>query len=136
MFSSLREVRQLRENSWMGMPRQHPGPTFDGTKNENFIWSTPNGPIRKVNRLKSKSEHLPKILPTTGWSEPSLRKYLRKNENMTIKNLVDQVRYTVLLRWMVDISDVFIIEGGQANVEGFDLGIHPGPTFDGTKMKI
>ena len=34
MFSSLREVKQLRENSWMGMPGQHPGPTMDGTKNE------------------------------------------------------------------------------------------------------
>ena len=37
---------------------------------------------------------------------------------------------------MVDISDVFITKGGQASVEGFDLGIpglHPGPTTDGTK---
>ena len=37
MFSSLREVRQLRENSWMGVPGQHPGPTMDWTKKENFF---------------------------------------------------------------------------------------------------
>ena len=57
-------------------------PGADGwrDKNENFCWSTPNDPIRKVNRLESIFEHLPKILPTTGWSQPSLRNFPGKKK--------------------------------------------------------
>ena len=55
-----------------------PGADRRRDKNENFFWSTPNDPIRKVNRLKSIFEHLSKILSTTGWSQPSLRNFSRK----------------------------------------------------------
>ena len=55
-----------------------PGADRRWDKNENFLWSTPNDPIRKVNRLESIFEHLSKILSTTGCSQPSLRKFLRK----------------------------------------------------------
>ena len=96
-----------------------PGADRRRDKNENFFWSIPNDPIRKVNRLKSIFEHLSKILPTTGWSQPSLRNFSRRNENTTIKNSTGQVCYTVIQWWMVDISDVIIIEVGQLSVEGF-----------------
>ena len=94
-----------------------PGADRRRDKNENFFWSIPNDPIRKVNRLKSIFEHLSKISPTTGWSHPSLRKFSRK---IWKHDHQKPGRYTVILWWTVDISDVFIIiEGGQASVVGF-----------------
>ena len=103
-----------------GMPGQHLGNTrgrpSTGQK-WNFFWSTPNDPIRKVKRLKSIFEHLSKISPTTGCSHPSLRKFSRK---IWKHDHQKPGRYTVILWWTVDISDVFIIiEGGQASVVGF-----------------
>ena len=94
-----------------------PGADRRRDKNENFFWSTPNDPIRKVNRLKSIFEHLSTISPTTGCSHPSLRKFSRK---IWKHDHQKPGRYTVILWWTVDISDVFvIIEGGQLSVEGF-----------------
>ena len=78
-----------------------PGADRRRDKNENFFWSTPNDPIRKVNRLKSIFEHLSKISPTTGWSQPGLRIFLTKNEYTTIKNSAGQVRYAGIVRWYI-----------------------------------
>ena len=78
-----------------------PGADHRRDKNEIFFWSTPNDPIRKVNRLKSIFEHLSKISPTTGWSQPGLRIFLTKNEYTTIKNSAGQVRYAGIVRWYI-----------------------------------
>ena len=78
-----------------------PGADRRRDKNENFFWSIPNDPIRKVNRLKSIFEHLSKISPTTGWSQPGLRIFLTKNEYTTIKNSAGQVRYAGIVRWYI-----------------------------------
>ena len=100
----------------LGMPGQT-GFGCQRDKNKNFCSLTPNDPIRKVNRLKSIFEHLSKISPTTGWSQPSLRNFSRK---IWKHDHQKPGRYTVILWWTVDISDVFIIiEGGQLSVEGF-----------------
>ena len=94
-----------------------PGADRRRDKNEIFFWSTPNDPIRKVKRLKSIFEHLSKISPTRGCSHPSLRKFSRK---IWKHDHQKPGRYTVILWWTVDISDVFIIiEGGQSSVVGF-----------------
>ena len=91
-----------------------PGADRRRDKNENFFWSIPNDPIRKVNRLKSIFEHLSKISPTTRCSHPSLRKFSRK---IWKHDHQKPGRYTVIVWWTVDISDVFIIiEGGQLSV--------------------
>ena len=72
----------------LGMPGQT-GFGCQRDKNKNFCSLTPNDPIRKVNRLKWKFEHLSKIFPTTGWSQPSLRKFSPKSENKVFDHLVE-----------------------------------------------
>ena len=93
-----------------------PGADRRRDKNENFFWSTPNDPIRKVNRLESIFEHLSKISPTRGCSHPSLRKFSRK---IWKHDHQKPGRYTVILWWTVDISDVFIIRGRSVKCGGF-----------------
>ena len=89
------------------MPGQHLGNTrgrpSTGQK-WNFFWSIPNDPIRKVNRLKSIFEHLSKISPTTGWSQPSLRNFSRKiwkHDHQKLGRSSSLYSYTMMNGWYI-----------------------------------
>ena len=55
-----------------GHARATPGADHGRDKKWKIFWSTPNGPIRKVNWLESTFKHLLIILCTPGASQPSL----------------------------------------------------------------
>ena len=81
-----------------------PGADRRRDKNENFFWSIPNDPIRKVNRLKSIFEHLSKISPTTGWSQPSLRNFSRKiwkHDHQKLGRSSSLYSYTMMNGWYI-----------------------------------
>ena len=59
---------------------------------------SPNGSIRKVKWLESKSEHFLQNLPTTGGQRPSLRNFSANNKNKVLDHFID-------LGWF-DLSDM------------------------------
>ena len=54
-----------------------------------FFRNSPNGSIRKVKWLKTKSEHLLQNMPTTGGHKPSLRIFSVNTESKVFGHFID-----------------------------------------------
>ena len=67
-------------------------------KNSFIFRNSPNGPIHKVKRLKTESEHLLQNVPTTGCHRLSLRNFSVNNENKVFGLFIN-------LDWLV-LSDI------------------------------
>ena len=58
-------------------------------KMKKIFRNSPNGSIRKVKWLKTKSEHLLQNMPTTGGHKPSLRIFSVNTESKVFGHFID-----------------------------------------------